>query len=71
MQAHRAQVIVSEDGVLSLHGIPFRRGDAVEVILLSAEPTRSSDVRYLLRGTPVVLRDPTEPVGEGDWGATR
>ena len=34
MQAHRAETTLSEDGVITLRDIPFRRGESVEVIVL-------------------------------------
>jgi len=65
MQAHRIETIVSEDGVLTLRDVPFRRGDSVEVIVLPA--IREIDSACALRGTPVRLISPTEPVAENDW----
>jgi hypothetical protein len=69
MQAHRAETTLSEDGVITLRGIPFRRGESVEVIVLPFPALASSGSRYPLRGTPVTLLSPTEPVGEADWEA--
>ena len=67
MQAHRTETILSEDGVITLRDIPFRRGECVEVIVLSNPTTAASGSRYPLRGTPVTLLAPTEPVAESDW----
>ena len=69
MQAHRAEAILSEDGVLTLHDIPFRRGELVEVIVLPFATPAASGSRYPLRGTPVMLVAPTEPVADADWEA--
>jgi len=69
MQAHRAEAILSEDGVLTLHDIPFRRGESVEVIVLPFTHLAASGSRYPLRGTPVTLLAPTEPVADADWEA--
>ncbi len=69
MQAHRAETTLSEDGVITLRDIPFRRGESVEVIVLPFAPTATSGSRYPLRGTPVTLLAPTEPVAEADWEA--
>ncbi|MDP3073871.1 MAG: hypothetical protein Q8N18_26545 [Opitutaceae bacterium] len=69
MQAHRAETTVSEDGVLTLRDIPFRRGDSVEVIVLPFPAPAASGSRYPLRGTPVTLLSPTEPVADADWEA--
>ena len=68
MQAHRAETTLSEDGTLTLRDIPFRRGESVEVIVLPFAAAASGS-RYPLRGTPVTLLSPTEPVAEADWEA--
>jgi hypothetical protein len=69
MQAHRTEATLSEDGVLTLRDIPFRRGESVEVIVLPFPAPAASGSRYPLRGTPVTLVLPTEPVADADWEA--
>ena len=69
MQAYRAETTLSEDGVLTLRDIPFRRGEAVEVIVLPFSTVAASGSRYALRGTPITLLSPAEPVAEADWEA--
>jgi hypothetical protein len=64
---HRVEIVLSEDGKLSLDQVPFRAGQAVEVIVLpaigrSCPPTRS------LIGSVLRFDDPTEPVAESEWG---
>lgn len=36
MQAHRAEAIVGGDGSVTIQGVPFPMGEAVEVIVLPA-----------------------------------
>jgi hypothetical protein len=67
MQAHRAETTLAEDGVITLRDIPFFRGESVEVIVLPFPTKISSAGQYPLRGTPVKLVAPTDPVAEGDW----
>lgn len=67
MKAHRTETTVAEDGVLTLRDIPFSRGDSVEVIVLPSPEAASRGARYPLRGTPVTLVSPTEPVADSDW----
>jgi hypothetical protein len=62
MQAHRAETTLSEDGVITLRDIPFRRGESVEVIVLPFAGVAPSGSRYPLRGTPVTFLSATEPV---------
>jgi len=69
MQAHRTETTLSEDGVITVRDIPFRRGDSVEVIVLSFTAVTASASRYPLRGTPVTLLAPAEPVADADWEA--
>jgi hypothetical protein len=67
--AHRIEAVLSEDGKLFLDQLPFRAGQAVEVIVLPAAcpipPSRT------LQGTVLRYDDPTAPVAEADWGALR
>ena len=70
MQAHRVKTVLSEDGVIVLRGIPFRRGDAVEVVVYQFPEIAQSASRYPLRGKPVALRSPAVPVAEAEWEAT-
>ena len=67
MQAHREKTALSEDGIVTLHGVPFCRGECVEVIILPLQSPEPLDERYPLRGTPFTLVDPFEPVAEEDW----
>ncbi|MEO6752459.1 MAG: hypothetical protein ABIP85_11840 [Chthoniobacteraceae bacterium] len=69
MQAHRAETTLTEDGVITLRDIPFRCGESVEVIVLPFAAAGASGSRYPLRGIPVTLLSPTEPVAEADWEA--
>jgi hypothetical protein len=66
--AHRIEVILAEDGKLSLDKLPFRAGQAVEVIVLPASSPTPTPTAHPLRGSVVRYDRPTEPVAEGDWG---
>ncbi|MBF2004346.1 MAG: hypothetical protein IGS49_02420 [Chlorogloeopsis fritschii C42_A2020_084] len=76
MNAYKIEVILTEDGTLTLQGLPFHAGDAVEVIILEAKtpqhqaaPKPQSDQnRYPLHDTqPYRYDDPTEPVALEDY----
>jgi hypothetical protein len=67
--AHRIEAVLSEDGKLLLDHLPFRAGQAVEVIVLPA--TRPTPSGHPLRGTVLRYDEPTAPVAEADWGALR
>ncbi len=67
--AHRVETVLSEAGKLSLDRLPFRAGQAVEVIVLPAPaPAPASQP---LRGTLLRYDRPTEPAAEADWDALR
>ena len=63
--AFRVEVVLSEDGKLLLDHLPFRAGQAVEVIVLPV--ARSTAVGQSLRGSVLRYDQPTEPVAEVDW----
>ncbi|KAB8317450.1 hypothetical protein SD81_019330 [Tolypothrix campylonemoides VB511288] len=76
MNTHKIETVLTEDGTLTLQGLPFHAGDAVEVIILQAKTPQHQDAvnsqseknRYPLRDTqPYRYDDPTEPVALEDW----
>jgi hypothetical protein len=67
--AHRIETVLSEDGKLSLDHLPFRAGQAVEVIVFPVN--RPPSASHSLRGSVLRYDRPTEPVAEADWGALR
>ena len=72
MQAHREETVLTEDGVVMLQGLPFRRGESVEVIILPICPSAPANALRPLEGIPVTLIAPFDPaVPEDDWEANR
>lgn len=71
MKTHHTKTTLSEDGVVTLQGIPFLRGESVEVIVVPFTRAAAPANRYPLRGTPVKLLAPTLPAADGDWEAIR
>jgi hypothetical protein len=67
--AHRIEAVLTEDGKLLLDHLPFRSGQAVEVIVLPAN--RPVPPAQVLRGMVLRYDRPTDPVAEDDWGALR
>ena len=64
--AHRIEVVLMEDGKLSLDHLPFRAGQVVEVIVLPA--AQAVPASHSLRGAILRYERPTDPVAEADWG---
>lgn len=71
MQMYRVEATVSNDGTLTIKGVPFRAGDKVEVIVRSREYGKERSGRYPLRGKPIRYVDPFESVAEDDWEALK
>ena len=75
MNAHKIEVVLTEDGTLTLQGLPFHAGEAVEVIILEAKTPQhqaatkpqSDNNRYPLHGKVIRYDHPTEPVALEDW----
>ena len=63
--AHRTETVLTEDGKLTLDHLPFRAGQAVEVIILSAGGPPAAN--QPLTGSVLQYDGPTEPVAETDW----
>jgi len=68
MQAYRTETTLSQDGKLTVKGLPFRKGDRVEVIILTRK-SQASSKRYPLRGKPFKYEKPFDSVAEEDWDA--
>ncbi len=66
---HRAEVVLSQDGKLTLEDIPFRAGDSVEVTVTVHQSPMPAG--HPLSGSVLYYDRPTDPVGEAHWGATR
>ena len=71
MQAYRVETTLMQDGTLTLHNLPLRAGEAVEVIILVQPPTALRHPQYPLRGMPIRYVNPTEPVAQADWEAAQ
>ena len=80
MNAHKIETVLTEDGTLTLRGLPFRAGDTVEVIILERHTSQQKQGLkhqpdknvYPLRDTqPYRYDDPTEPVALEDWEALK
>lgn len=67
MQTYSVETTVSNDGTLTIKGLPFRAGDKVEVIVRSCERKQEPRERCPLRGKPIRYLDPFESVAQDDW----
>ena len=69
MAAYRIAARITEGGQLVIRGVPFAEGEEVEVIVVPHRGDRRDPGVQGLRGKPVSLERPTEPVAENDWEA--
>jgi len=69
MDSHRIETTLEQDGTITLSGLRFHAGDAVEVIVMrnAASPRQA----YSLRGTAVTYEDPFEPVAPEEWQSAK
>ena len=67
MYAYRLETIISPNGELQLTSLPFRPGEAVEVIILAANNKHEALSGFPLKNTVLKYEDPTEPIAEVDW----
>lgn len=63
------ETAVERGGTLILDGLPFHKGEMVEVIVLSKTPNRRGSEHYPLRGKPLRYDAPTEPASHSEWEA--
>lgn len=69
MEAYKTDIVVKEDGVVTLGGLPFRKGERLEVILLQRTRHNEDGELYPLRGESVKYVDPFGSVAEDEWEA--
>ena len=69
MQTYRIETIIAQNRILTIRGLPFRKGEKVEVIILSRPRIQEGQSHYPLRGQPFRYTAPFDPVAEDDWNA--
>lgn len=71
MRAYKVETTIPDNGILALEALPFRAGEAVEVIILSRAEPKGEAIRDSLRGKVLHYERPTEPVAGEEWDALR
>ena len=70
MRAHRADTTVSGDGSVTIRGVPFPEGEAVEVIVLPRSKPSERGGSEALRGSVRRYARPFEPAADpSEWDA--
>jgi len=67
MQAFRTETKLLQNGKLSLKGLPFRKGEQVEVIILAQKQKSQTQQPYPLRKKAIIYRQPFDSVAENEW----
>ncbi len=65
MQAIRIETTISKDGTISIKGLPFAKGEKVEILVRKRK--NKAQKKYPLRGTPINYIKPFDSVVESDW----
>ena len=69
MEPFRLDTKLTKDGTLTLKGLPFHAGDAVEVIIVPQKAVSEQRSAYSLRGSVIQYERPTDPISQDDWEA--
>jgi hypothetical protein len=69
MDTVRLKTIISQDGKLFIKGLPFHKGEPVEVIVRTKKIAQTA--RYPLRGKPIYYTKPFDSVAKEDWEALK
>lgn len=64
MYAYRMETVIPQNGDLQIKSLPFRPGEAVEVIILVIDKAQEKLNNFPLKNTVLKYEDPTEPVVE-------
>ena len=67
MIAHRLETVVPANGELQIKYLPFRPGEAIEIIILARNPVETNGNLFPLKNSVLKYEDPTEPVAIDDW----
>jgi hypothetical protein len=71
METIHLRAVVRPDGSLHIDDLPFAPGEEVEVTVTTQERPFQSSERASLENTVLNYIDPTSPVAEDDWEASR
>ncbi|MDQ2687565.1 MAG: antitoxin family protein [Armatimonadota bacterium] len=58
---------IRDNGTLTLQDLPFREGEAVEVIILETASLRDVTDNFPLRGMLRRYNNPFAPIAQEDW----
>ncbi len=71
MKAHRSNAIVSDNGSITIHGVPFHHGENVEVFVFPFRPkVKYGKGEMPLKGSVLKYERPFDPaVDPEDWSS--
>lgn len=67
MDIFRTSLKLLKDGSLSIHDLPFRKGERVEVIVQRQPDGNGKTDRYPLRGKLLKYDDPFSSIDADNW----
>jgi len=70
MKTIHKEAVLKDDGILTIHDLPLKKGQKVNIQIHSLEENKSSK-KYPLRGLPFKLSQPFDSVSENDWNVLK
>jgi hypothetical protein len=67
MNAYHIEALMPKDGSLLLSGLPFTKGEKLEITVRSKEKYNDEELEKYFVGSVLRYDDPFSPVGEDDW----
>jgi hypothetical protein len=64
---YHLETYMPNDGKLLLSGLPFKKGEKIDITVTTKPEVNVSELEKSLAGSVLFYIDPTEPVGEDDW----
>lgn len=66
MDEFKTEAVLTQEGTLTISGLPFHVGERVEVVVQPVSPPMGNS-KHPLRGKPYRFERPLDPVAEEDW----
>ncbi len=70
MQTYRIETRISKEGSIYIKGLPFSKGEKVEILVRKREKNKGQN-NYPLRGKPIDYKKPFDSVAESDWDVVK
>lgn len=69
MESYHIETLMPKDGNLILSGLPFKKGEKLDITLRTVEHYDVSEIEEFLAGSVGKYINPAEPVADDEWEA--